>query len=510
MSGLNERCELGPVLCKTRVSEFFEGRSRATGQRIVVQITPMAADSREALERTLERAVKALTLSRMRGLGEPVDWDVAEDGYWVAFAYAGAPLSSAFDRGFPKSTVVDLAVELAAGLRSLRLAGFVHRSLNPDVIFLMADGKASLLGLEGIRSIGSSDVARSGLAANDPRYTPPEAADYESDDIRSDVYSLGCVLYRLLAGAPPFVGADDNETRQKQRVTPVPPVPGEPSGSAWNAVFAKLLAKRPEDRPQPEDIETLMRPLRYAGMPLGDLVKSEAGFRKPVEQPFPTKTAATIAVAVLVVGGIVLGVRRSWQLRRRNDAVRHARRERASERCGLRSAVSAGRGFADRVGRSGDPGSCRHARPGDTAADATPDGGADASADSAADVRTAVGVARRGFGGDGLPCRVHGPLGGQPVLGELYAGERDDAVQQRRSARERCPDVRPQDERAVPAGHLLLHGPDRRRGPFGDVQDHLALTRTSSSRGLRCRVPGDRPAVNNYNSGRPAGCGSAW
>jgi len=307
MSGLNERCELGPVLCKTRVSEFFEGRSRATGQRIVVQVTPMAADSREALERTLERAVKALTLSRMRGLGEPVDWDVAEDGYWVAFAYAGAPLSSAFDRGFPKSTVVDLAVELAAGLRSLRLAGFVHRSLNPDVIFLMADGKASLLGLEGIRSIGSSDVARSGLAANDPRYTPPEAADYESDDIRSDVYSLGCVLYRLLAGAPPFVGADDNETRQKQRVAPVPPVPGEPSGSAWNAVFAKLLAKRPEDRPQPEDIETLMRPLRYAGMPLGDLVKSEAGFRKPVEQPFPTKTAATIAVAVLVVGGIVLG-----------------------------------------------------------------------------------------------------------------------------------------------------------------------------------------------------------
>src|SRR5207245_1127563 len=101
----------------------------------------------------------------------------------------------------------------------------------------------------------------------DPRYTPPEAADYESDDIRSDVYSLGCVLYRLLAGAPPFVGADDNETRQKQRAAPVPPVPGEPSGSAWNAVFAKLLAKRPEDRPQPEDIETLMRPLRYAGTP---------------------------------------------------------------------------------------------------------------------------------------------------------------------------------------------------------------------------------------------------
>src|SRR2546425_1208963 len=213
MSGLNERCELGPVLCKTRVSEFFEGRSRATGQRIVVQVTPMAADSREALERTLERAIKALTLSKMRGL---------------------------------------------AGKR--------------------------------------------------PGSPPPEAGDYGGDATRSAVFSLGCVLSRLLAGAPPFVGADDNDTRQKHRAAPVPPVPGEPSGSAWNAVFAKLLAKRPEDRPQPEDIETLMRPLRYAGMPLGDLVKSEAGFRKPVEQPFPTKTAATIAVAVLVIGGIVLGV----------------------------------------------------------------------------------------------------------------------------------------------------------------------------------------------------------
>src|SRR5438105_12417674 len=244
----------------------------------------------------------------MRGLGEPVDWDVADDRYWVAFAYAGAPLSSAFDRGFPKSTIVDMGLEVAAGLRSLRLAGFVHRSLNPDVIFLAADGKPSLLGLEGIRSIGSSDIARTGLSSNDPRYTPPEASDYESDDIRSDVYSLGCVLYRLIAGTPPFAGKDDNETRQLQRTAPIPPVPGEPSGGGWNALFGKLLAKRPEDRPQPEDLETIMRPLRYAGVPLGDLVKSEAGFRKPVDQPFPTKLAAAVGGAVLVLAAIVLGL----------------------------------------------------------------------------------------------------------------------------------------------------------------------------------------------------------
>src|SRR5712692_8851850 len=285
MGSLEARCQVGAVVSKTRLSEMHEGTSRANGQRVIVQVTPIDAASTETVERTLERATRALTVGKVRGLGEIVAWDVEGDRYWIAFAYAGTPLSSVIERGVARETIVNIGIELASALRALRQAGLVHRSLNPEVIFVTPEGRATLLGLEGIRTIGSPDVLRAAVSVNDPQYTPPEAAQYESDDVRSDVYSLGAVLYLAVTGKPHDGGN--------------PTVPGEQATSGWNTLFARLLAKTPDARPYPEEIEALIRPLRYAGAKLTDLSLLKASKRE--------RTVPVFAIAAVVVGALALG-----------------------------------------------------------------------------------------------------------------------------------------------------------------------------------------------------------
>lgn len=291
MGSLEARCELGTGSVKTRLSEIREGTSRANGQRVAVQITPIDAASRESVERTLERATRALTAGKVRGLGEIVDWDVEEERYWIAFAYAGAPLASILERGVARETIVDIGLEVAAGLRALKQAGLVHRAINPSVVFVTPEGRATLLGLEGVRAVGSPDVLRAAVSVNDPQYTPPEAAQYESDDIRSDVWSLGAVLYRAVAGKP-FDGSNTN-------------VPGEPATSGWNALFARLLAKQPAERPYPEDIELLLKPLRFAGAKLADLSLLKASTK---ERSVPVFAIFAVVVGVLALGMIMFAI----------------------------------------------------------------------------------------------------------------------------------------------------------------------------------------------------------
>jgi len=306
VGGLENRCQIGPVVAKTRLSELHEGVSRANAQRVIVQITPIDAASRETVERTLDRATRALGATKARGLAEIVDWDVEEDRYWVAFAHSGATLTSALERGLSREMIVEIGTDISWALRALRQNGLVHRSINPDVVFVTPEGRASLLGLEGVRAIGSPDVLRDGVTVNDPRYTPPEAVDHESDDIRSDVYSLGCVLFRAVGGKPPYSANDEQQIHKLHRAAQIPSVPGEPSTSGWNALFAKMLAKRPDDRPYPEELEPLLRPLRYAGMKLTD--KSALKPSKK-QRSVPVFAIVTVLVGALVLGGAMFALR---------------------------------------------------------------------------------------------------------------------------------------------------------------------------------------------------------
>src|SRR5437588_436052 len=132
--------------------------------------------------------------------------------------------------------------------------GFIHRDVKPENV-LLADGHAVIADFGIARAICQScdgdNVTEVGLTIGTPEYMSPEQAAGDRDlDGRSDVYSLACVIYETLAGAPPFAGTSARAVMAKHLSEPPPPLrarrPDAPP--AVEQALARPLAKDPADR----------------------------------------------------------------------------------------------------------------------------------------------------------------------------------------------------------------------------------------------------------------------
>ncbi|MFL5520976.1 MAG: protein kinase domain-containing protein, partial [Gemmatimonadales bacterium] len=179
--------------------------------------------------------------------------------YYVSPYVAGGSLRDRLAREgrLPVRDALRIAREVGYALDYAHRNGFVHRDVKPENI-LFADGQAVLADFGVARAYGARDaepvaemVTEAGLALGTPAYMSPEQASGDQDlGTPSDVYSLACVVYEMLAGDPPLLGASARATIAKQ-VTEMPrPIralrPEVPA--AAEQALAKALAKIPEER----------------------------------------------------------------------------------------------------------------------------------------------------------------------------------------------------------------------------------------------------------------------
>jgi serine/threonine protein kinase len=167
------------------------------------------------------------------------------------------------------------AVHVGRALDYAHSRAILHRNLTPQNVLVRAADGVVLLGdlmlakaLEGALAQG---ITRAGEILGDVRYVSPEQAmDPQHADARSDLYSLGALVYALLTGRPPFEGATLMETLVQVRTArPEPPrkfqlsIPG-----AFEGIVLSLLAKRPEDRPATAAgvVKALLRVGKYHGV----------------------------------------------------------------------------------------------------------------------------------------------------------------------------------------------------------------------------------------------------
>ena len=193
----------------------------------------------------------------------------------------------------PKALAV--AAQIASGLDVLHRAGLLHRDLKPGHIILQPH-------LSGIPRVTVVDV---GLASriesnvlfrstSTPSYVSPEQAAGKLVSFRSDLYSLGCVLYEMLVGKPPFTGDDANALLEAHRITPAP-VPEIELPESVLSLLASLMSKDPRERPfSAQQVRRTLDPLLPQAVPTGkaSTVSSAAGTR-PVSIP-PLRTATGI------------------------------------------------------------------------------------------------------------------------------------------------------------------------------------------------------------------------
>jgi len=154
----------------------------------------------------------------------------------------------------PFQTVADLVAQIADALDRAQQLGIVHRDVKPANIVISASGHAKLTDF-GVAYVPASTVTQTGTMIGSPRYMSPEQVLGLPIDPRSDIFSLGVVLYEMLSGRAPFARPGDSTIFpliNRIAVEPHPPVTQlDPSiPAAFEAILKKALAKKPEDRYQ--------------------------------------------------------------------------------------------------------------------------------------------------------------------------------------------------------------------------------------------------------------------
>ncbi|MFF7242676.1 tetratricopeptide repeat protein [Embleya sp. NPDC008237] len=269
------------------------------------------------------REARAAAAPAHPGLVAVLDVGQDTDGtpFLVTELLAGRDLRATLRAGLPEpATVAAWATQVCAALGHAHRAGLVHGDLKPADLFVGEDGRVRVLdlGLAGhLAAVAATGTRLLGTLA----YTAPERLRGHPAEPRSDLYALGCVLYELLTGTPPFGTADVAATVYAQLdAIPEPPerrradVPGQLSrlvldllakdparrpadAAAVAARLAETPPAAPADRPRPPVAPPLMPappvppPAAPPQPPLGP--PPAAPFPAPVAAPFPTPLAAS-------------------------------------------------------------------------------------------------------------------------------------------------------------------------------------------------------------------------
>jgi eukaryotic-like serine/threonine-protein kinase len=215
-------------------------------------LMPALASNREARQRFTREAHAAAAVNH----DNVINIHAVEDGpvpYLVMQFIDGCTLQDKIDRGgpLPLKEVLRIGLQMSEGLAAAHRQGLIHRDIKPANI-LLENGiqrvKITDFGLA--RTVDDPALTQSGFIAGTPAYMSPEQADGKRVDHRSDLFSLGSVLYALCAGHPPFQAESSMGIMKRVcEETPRPLREVNPDTPEWlQALIAKLHAKNPADR----------------------------------------------------------------------------------------------------------------------------------------------------------------------------------------------------------------------------------------------------------------------
>ena len=190
----------------------YAARDRTLGRVAALKLLPVAMGGDPSAGERLVAEAQAASALDHPNVATIYQIGTTTDGHrFIAMArYEGETLRERLTRGaIPPRDAFDIARQVAAGLAAAHQAGLVHRDVKPENIFITRDGLVKLLDF-GIATLVSS-TREGSTTAGTVRYMSPEHARREAPDSRSDVWSLGVVLYEMIAGSPPFTGGTTSE-----------------------------------------------------------------------------------------------------------------------------------------------------------------------------------------------------------------------------------------------------------------------------------------------------------
>lgn len=231
-------------------------RRTDTGQEAAVKILrPDLSDDPDFVAR-FRREARALAVLEHPHIVRVLESGAGDGRYFIAMELMpGGSLQGRLDAAhrarlaLPVAHALSIARQIAEGLAYAHARGITHRDVKPANVLIAEDGRHALADFGIAAVVGATQLTAAHTTLGTPLYMSPEQAQGLPADPRSDLYSLGVMLFEMLARRPPFL-ADTSPALLYKHIHEPPPGLGDEIPAAARALVARLLAKRPEDRPQ--------------------------------------------------------------------------------------------------------------------------------------------------------------------------------------------------------------------------------------------------------------------
>ncbi len=231
-------------------SSVFLAEHESTGRQLVLKVfrqVPDVVDSSQSFDRFL-REFELIAHLRHPNIAQIYDLGVADDHLYLAMEYfAGGDLRARMDRPLAWRDALGYLRQMAEALAALHRLGLLHRDVKPGNVLLREDGSIAFNDFGLARQLGlESDITGAGAIFGTPHYMSPEQGRGLPLDERSDLYSLGIVLYEMLTGTKPFQAETPLAVIYKHANEPVPALPEDLAH--LQELLESMLAKRPAGR----------------------------------------------------------------------------------------------------------------------------------------------------------------------------------------------------------------------------------------------------------------------
>ncbi|MGI8684077.1 MAG: Stk1 family PASTA domain-containing Ser/Thr kinase [Acidimicrobiales bacterium] len=250
----SDRYEILRQVARGGMAEVYLARDQLLDRRVALKVLfPELSIDRSFVERFRREAQSAANLSHPN-IVSVYDWGEEEDTYYIVMEYIdGRPLSALIRSQGPllADRAATIGADVANALAFAHRNGVVHRDVKPGNVLLDANENVKVTDFGIARAKNTQEnLTQTGAVMGTATYFSPEQAQGYGVDQRSDVYSLGVVLYEMVTGKPPFAGDNPVTIAYKHvREQPVPPRQLNPAiPAAFEAIVLQAMAKDPADR----------------------------------------------------------------------------------------------------------------------------------------------------------------------------------------------------------------------------------------------------------------------
>jgi serine/threonine protein kinase len=258
------------------MGRVYKARHRRMDRVVALKLLPLSARSSPEAVKRFDQEIRAAARLSHPNIVTAHDADEDDGRYFLVMEYVeGKDLLRVVGQRGPLEidVALDYVIQAAEGLAYAHAANVLHLDIKPANLLLDPEGTVKILDM-GLARLDfanpgkdtSEELIQDGKVMATVDYVSPERADDpKAVDHRADIYSLGCTLYYLLTGRPPYRASSVLKRIRAHRVEPIPPLrslrPEVPE--ALDAVYQKMVAKRPEDRQ--ESMQEVIADLRAAG-----------------------------------------------------------------------------------------------------------------------------------------------------------------------------------------------------------------------------------------------------